>query len=261
MDLPLIQILLLFVSSLIVYAVTRAFAFDRTPPTLTNPKRSSLFSFLGVFIGLLPFAIIFLLMSFSHGGQTSEAGGNEMQYTPRSVYNEIIFVLIAIAPSIIILRKQREGLDSVGISSKNFIKSLLLALVLIAFTIALASLLLGGGGAGVHYKFTTNTFWAFFYFALVASSEEFLFRGYLQTRLIAWLGTWKGWIIASLFMAITHIPQRLGVYGMTFSDAVLSSLSLIPISLFLGYVMLRTRNIAAPVLLHLFADWMNVFYR
>jgi membrane protease YdiL (CAAX protease family) len=35
---------------------------------------------------------------------------------------------------------------------------------------------------------------------------------------------------------------------------------LIPISLLLGFIMLRTDNIAAPAIYHTFADWVGIFY-
>ncbi|MDX9851718.1 MAG: hypothetical protein RBT01_14510 [Anaerolineaceae bacterium] len=39
--------------------------------------------------------------------------------------------------------------------------------------------------------------------------------------------------------------------------ALLSSAALIPISLFVGFVMLRTGNIVAPGLAHTFANWID----
>jgi membrane protease YdiL (CAAX protease family) len=90
---------------------------------------------------------------------------------------------------------------------------------------------------------------------VVGFAEEFAFRGYLQTRLVAWLGRWPGWVLASVLMALAHAVQRLTVGGMPPLDALSSSASLIPISLFLGYVMLRTENVVAPGLAPIFADW------
>jgi membrane protease YdiL (CAAX protease family) len=104
-----------------------------------------------------------------------------------------------------------------------------------------------------------NHFWAFLQFSVVGFSEEFAFRGYLQTRLCAWLGRWQGWLLASVLMALIHIPQRVWMLGFDASTAFLSSAYLIPISLIMGFVMLRTENIVAPAIFNTFSDWVGVF--
>ena len=42
---------------------------------------------------------------------------------------------------------------------------------------------------------------ALIFYAFVGFGEEFLFRGYLQTRLVAWSGVARGWILAAVVMA------------------------------------------------------------
>jgi membrane protease YdiL (CAAX protease family) len=87
--------------------------------------------------------------------------------------------------------------------------------------------------------------------------EEFAFRGYLQTRLVAWLGRWQGWAMASVMMALAHIVQRITVESMAPAQALTSSVAIIPMSLLTGYIMLRTENVVAPCLFHTFADWVS----
>ncbi len=120
------------------------------------------------------------------------------------------------------------------------------------------SILTSGGAPLLARGLTANQLWALPYFAVVGFGEEFLFRGYLQTRLVAWLGQWSGWLLASIVMAMMHIGQRVASMGLTSPEAVISSALLVPISLFMGYVMLRTGNIVAPGICHTFANWVGV---
>jgi membrane protease YdiL (CAAX protease family) len=49
------------------------------------------------------------------------------------------------------------------------------------------------------------------------------------------------------------------VGGLNPLAALVSSASLLPISLLMGYVLLRTENIVAPAIFHTFADWVGIF--
>jgi len=53
------------------------------------------------------------------------------------------------------------------------------------------------------------------------------------------------------------VVQRITRYNMSPLEPLTGSADLIPISLFLGYVMLRTENIVTPTLAHTFADWVG----
>jgi membrane protease YdiL (CAAX protease family) len=74
---------------------------------------------------------------------------------------------------------------------------------------------------------------------------------------MGWIGKWQGWILTSILMALIHIPQRMAL-GLSPLEALISSASLIPISLIMGYIMIKTENIVAPGIGHTFANWANV---
>jgi membrane protease YdiL (CAAX protease family) len=100
--------------------------------------------------------------------------------------------------------------------------------------------------------------WALLQFTIVGFAEEFAYRGYLQSRLIAWLGGYQGWVLASVIMAMAHIVPRAAALRMTAGEALSSSAMLIPISLFLGVVMMHTKSIVAPGLLHTTINWLDL---
>lgn len=96
----------------------------------------------------------------------------------------------------------------------------------------------------------------FFLGAMFASGfvEEITFRGFFQSRLVAWLGTWWGIGITVAFFTIVHLPFQLsrghdapellwGLLGHAASGCVFS------------LAFHRMRNIVAPGLLHAFGNW------
>ena len=91
-----------------------------------------------------------------------------------------------------------------------------------------------------------------------ALGEEFFFRGYLQNRLMAWVGKFRGWLAASVIMVLFHLPTLFFIRDFGFQDAAAWCSVHLAVSLLMGWLMWRTGNIAAPVLLHMFANWINV---
>jgi len=59
-------------------------------------------------------------------------------------------------------------------------------------------------------------------------------------------------------MALVHLPQRIFVIGLNPLQALVSAASLIPSSLFAGYLMIRTQNVIGPTVVHTTANWIDV---
>ena len=168
----------------------------------------------------------------------------------------IVRILISI-PIIIAVILNKESLSSIGITKKNSIKSIILGFVI-----------------GLAYFFSTdiNSFkilnnltvqstkalsHLFSYYMVVGLGEEFLYRGYLQTRLMHWLSEKKGWILASIIFAFMHLGQRMIINKMQISQAMLGCIALLPMSLLLGYTMLKTKNIISCSILHAFINFTS----
>ena len=95
------------------------------------------------------------------------------------------------------------------------------------------------------------------FYTSIGFGEELLFRGYLQQRCIAWLGTAEGLIISSIIMAFAHVPQRIFALGLTPMQAVISSAFLTPLSIFLGLLFIKTQNLIGPAVFHSILDFAN----
>lgn len=46
--------------------------------------------------------------------------------------------------------------------------------------------------------------------------------------------------------------------GLPFKEAIISSVLLIPISLMMGYIMIKTENLVSVGIYHTFANWVNI---
>ena len=98
---------------------------------------------------------------------------------------------------------------------------------------------------------------------VVGFVEEAIWRGYVQTRLIARIGRLRGLLITSLLFAVLwHFP---GVYYTQASGDVLgalaySSLRFFPGLLF-GYIMIRSQSMIPSSILHFLDDYNAVLWR
>ena len=250
-----IQSLALAVIGVIVYVLTKASGFRYQGYSFTNPKQASLYGFAAILGGWLLVSAFFLMVASSQGASQIPSGKRE--YGVNAVVGQAIIALIAFGPALLAMRWRKEPWASAGISRYNFSRALIVGLLLDVFSVAGIFFSGNRSFSETVSRLTISHFWALLHYAIVGFGEEFAFRGYLQTRMVAWLGTWQGWIVTSVLMALAHIVQRVAMMGLSSLEAVLSSASLIPISLLMGYVMLRTENVIAPGLFHTFADWVN----
>ena len=248
MDILKLYILFALIGAL-VYGICRLLRLKPVFSKIEKPKRSALCSLIAVSVCFL---IIFALMllSYKHGPTHAPTHGTGHGHH-RNLLGMLLLQLILFVPVIFMLRRNGETLQSIGITRANLWKATVVGLFLSATT-----LFFGHGGPSAALKLTEghdiNTL---IYFSFVGFGEEILYRGYLQSRLIAWLGHNRGWVLTSIIMALVHVPQRLVTERMGIPHALLSSLELVPVSLLMGFVMLRTGNVVSGGLFHTFCNW------
>lgn len=242
-----------FVLGLSVYFLSKIIKVEYKGFEISQPKQSALYALVAVTIS---FSIITGVM-LAIAPNTSESEVVISTYTLNKVISIMINWLIVLFPILIVKKIRKETWRNCGVSKHNLKQSIWIGIILAVLIITSALLLNSSNFEDVGQKFTINVFWALLYYAVVGFSEEFMFRGYLQVRIMEWIGKWQGWIVTSILMALIHIPQRMAL-GLSPLEALISSAYLIPISLIMGYIMIKTENIVSPGICHTFANWVNV---
>ena len=198
------------------------------------------------------FAAITLLFSF--WSQTiGKPIGSSNKIGPADVAFEWTFYTVFFfAPVLAMLRVKHQKLESIGVTKKNVGFSLIIGL-----TLSTLWLVIGFSTSPESFlqAFSLNTFYGLFYYLAIGFGEEILFRGYLQHRCSTWLGATNGPVISSIIMVFAHLPQRIFALGLNLQQAILSSVILLPVSILLGLVFLKTQNVLGPAVLHTVFDF------
>ncbi|MBN2170611.1 MAG: CPBP family intramembrane metalloprotease [Candidatus Krumholzibacteriota bacterium] len=251
----LLQCAVLAALGALVALLARLLRFRRITHPLPAPRAAALWSLLAVGLGWV--LVIGLLFALAGGEPARHQESREAAPAgPGDVVGQLFVALVVVVPVLLVMRWRREPFASAGVSTRNLGRSLVVSAFLVAAAFACWFLAARSGGSGAPVRLAGS--WSLLQFAVVGFAEEFAFRGYLQTRLVGWLGTQPGWIVASVLMAMAHAGHRVATLGTSGGSALLGAASLVPISLFLGFVMLRTRSIIAPGLLHTFINWLNL---
>lgn len=236
-----------------VYLLSLLLRCKSLDPRLRHPRRSATNALISVAVSMSILTALMLPQYFHHkdvpAPQAHEASVSQShgQTAGSQLASGAAVALVFALPAFLFMWRGKESLHSAGVSSHNLFQATLIGVLLSLLTIR--------ADTGSFLKVGAITLGPLLYYASVGFGEEFLFRGYLQTRLVAWRGVLQGWILASVMMALVHLPGRLFVHNVPASEALGSCLSLIPVSLLMGFIMLRTGNIITPALFHLFGDY------
>jgi len=219
-----------------------------------SPRKEAALA-IGYVIGFfLVFAMVISFLAQRAGGPLGTPAQFDLQ---RALRQWAVYAVISIVPISVIIKTRKQSFETVGVTSKNLelsfgIGNVISILLVILVVLSMPRELF------LYRFFSSNTLYAFIYFLAVGFGEELMFRGFLQLRCSIWLGEIKGLILASTIMALVHIPQRIFAVGLEPLSALVSAVSLMPISLLFGFFMLRTRNILGPAVLHTVIDWVSV---
>ncbi len=91
----------------------------------------------------------------------------------------------------------------------------------------------------------------------IALAEETIFRGYIQLRLVWWLGLWRGILLTSVLYTGWHLAAWVGRLPAE-TIAILVVLTLLQ-SMVLGWVARRSGGVAAGALYRAISIWASVF--
>jgi len=177
-----------------------------------------------------------------------------------TLINFFIVRLVLVIPAIVCIIINKEGILNLGFTKKNFFKSIFLGFLIgVIYFLSYKKMSLYDI-SNIVLQFKGTLIFLFVYCLIIGVSEEFLYRGYLQTRLIAVNGKINGWIIASIIFAFMHVPQKIIVNKLGLLQATLSCAELLPISLLLGYIAIKNRNIISSIIFHGFIDFTSFIF-
>lgn len=244
----------LVVGVIVVYPLSKALRLRPKLLTIERPRKEVMAAIL-IFVAV--FVETFALIAFYHTVFNPAFQLDKRPPFTVDIINVLwgaLFYTPWILPLVVAMKRTKQSHRSIGISAENKERLLALGLVFSAILLTVLGFLapsFGGGFKG----FSLSLAYGLVVHAIVGFSEETVFRGYIQTRLIAYSGTLKGLLITSLLFAFIHFPR----FYFQFSGGVLegSAFALLrfPMGLLFGYIMIRSQNIIPSSILHLFTNW------
>lgn len=184
---------------------------------------------------------------------------------PDNIEELILKPIIWLIPLLFLLKKEKLGISSLGITLKNLFPAIYLSLGLGAVFAIEAIFLnflkyktfnfganIGSGGLILPLAVSFAT----------AFSEEVSFRGYIFNRLWGVLGSeWLANVLTSFVWALVHIPVTIFVWKLTFSAAALYLVLTFLFGLGSAFLFARTRNVFSSVFLHVLWQWPIILFR
>ncbi len=167
--------------------------------------------------------------------------------------------VVILLPLVIVVTFSRQSAQAVGIRRDSGWKMIALGLApsMVFFIISgVGAPLIGAGppnlNISVALRLINNLVGGF--------SEEAVFRGHIQTRLVARTTKIRGWLAASLAFSLWHLPVNYLVYGGIAEAFSASLLIQFPLGLAFGYIMMKAQNILPSSIFHAFFNWTPDFF-
>lgn len=184
---------------------------------------------------------------------------------PDEVEELFIKPFIWLVPLVFLLRKERKGLASLGITGKNLFPAIYYSLglgILFAFEGFLINFLKYKGG-----DFSANIGSNPFVIGLglsfaTAVSEEISFRGYVFGRIKHVLGNeMTANLLSSFIWALIHIPITVFWWKLSFSETIGYLILTSIFGVGSSFIFARTSNIISSILLHVMWQWPIALFR
>lgn len=184
---------------------------------------------------------------------------------PEAIEEFVLKPAIWLIPLFLLLRREKDSLSSIGVSTKNFFPTVYIALIL-GTIFAIEAFVLNYLKYG-QFVFEANIGESGFAFGLLitlatAISEELSFRGFIFTRL--WKGVggeWMANLLTSAFWVLIHIPIAIFDWELPLGSLVIYLFLVFIYSLGSGFIFARTKNVTSSVLLHLLWQWPIILFR
>ncbi len=209
---------------------------------------------IAVLLVLLP-NLVLTGLGLAMRGQAQQAAGSQItaHFGLSRFLRQVGLCAFLVLPTGLWLWRRRAAWTALGWRSKGLGRAAGLGALLAAATLLLRARPFSPEQLGI-----PATWWAMATYAVVASAEEMLYRGFLQGCLEAWLGRWWAYLATALLFTGLHVPARLLGGEPLAQTFVYAGVQLLPMALFFGAAMLAARHVAAPTLVHLAWNWASV---
>jgi len=256
-----VEVVVLVVGVLLVFVLSKVLRLRPAPISITDTRKEGVLALL-VIVALLGVRAVLDTV----GSQVVLPSFPLYRLPPYSPFGAVDVVwytvvsLMYLAPMMATMRRSGQSLRSIGVSGKDRGRMLVLGFVLSAIYIGLFGLFALFSGQ-VFVGFSASLSYGFVLFAVVGFSQEIVWRGYVQTRLIAHYGTIVGLVVTALFFGLWHFPMRYFQYSGAAIEALASCLLIFPAGLLNGYIMLKSQNILPSSIYHLFGNFSSLLWQ
>lgn len=185
---------------------------------------------------------------------------------PEEIEETIIKPLVWLIPVIYLVKLERRGLESVGITLKNLFPAIYYSLGL-GLIFVLEAMFVNYIKYDGQLNLNANIGQLPFITALglsfvTAFSEEITFRGYIFTRIWDFIkNEFTANILTSVFWATIHVPITIFVWKLDFSASLIYLALTTIFGIGSAFVYARTKNILAPIILHVLWQWPIILFR
>jgi membrane protease YdiL (CAAX protease family) len=178
---------------------------------------------------------------------------------PLYVLRDLIAIAILLLPVVVALKFSKQNLKDIALTRRNLRKNLalglLMSLMLILF-LGVLSPFLGGGFAG----FSVATGYLFLSYVIIGFGEEIVFRGYIQTRLVAYSGSAIGVGVTSLCYAAYNFPLGYFCFSGNIGLAGVYAVWRFSSGLLYGYTFHKSQSVLSSTIVHIFLVWGGLLF-
>ena len=185
---------------------------------------------------------------------------------PESVEEIVIKPIVWLVPLLFLIKKEGRGISSLGLTFKNLFPSIYYALGLGAFFVmeaVIINIIKYKGNLTLSANIGELPFVSSLGLSFVtAFTEEISFRGYVFDRAWNYLkNELLANIMTSFLWALIHVPVTFFVWKLDIQAAAIYLFLTTLFGIGSAFIYARTKNILAPILLHVLWQWPIILFR
>ncbi len=184
---------------------------------------------------------------------------------PEEIEETVVKPIIWLIPVFVMTKREKLGLDSLGITLKNLFPSLYFSLALGSLFVIEALVVNFVKYNGLNFSANIGNQGLMFALGMslaTAVSEEIAFRGYIFSRLWSvFRNEWLANFVTTALWILIHIPIYIFVFQLGLGATIVNLLIIGLFGLGSAFVFARTKNVFSSVLLHVLWEWPIILFR